>query len=385
MTRLIFIIGLLLSTICFGQISRKNALLIAEYEKNEEGIGSYAHLVRYNFTDGMLESKDTILSASTLKGQHQGSNVRYDLGNNFVYKNRYVISGTGNVIDTQTKSLVMEESDELIEVRGDSIIFHRDNIFTGTGYLVCDLTNRAYGFVKDKNFMNVKGIHSPNHLWGLEIDQSELPYKIVLHHKNNRVGVIINDCGRGTLLSPLASTSPNVPVFWIDNQQFIYATFKTSDSIDKDLAMVTIHKVNLKSKVSEIIAIIDSVAPAISRSRFTTNPEGKIIFNCAKGKFEIDNKRALAIGASSVGNGFSISHYSNEKYGRKIVHENKEIGKIRCNYKAKTTAGFIGLEYADVRSNLGSTKGVKVWNNITNEWKTIEVPFISSIIGWIEK
>lgn len=218
MKNLIIIIVILSTTICFGQTPRHNSLLVAEYRQNKEGTGSFTDLVGYNFIDGKLASKDTILSAPISKGTYQGSYVRYDLGRNFVYKNRYVVSGIGNVIDVQTKSLVMEESDDLVEVRGDSIIFHRNNIYTGTGYLVCDLKNRTYGFVKDNDFFNVKGNHSPNHCWGLEIDESAIPYKIVLYDKMNTKKVMVNDCGTGTLLSSFASTFSNVPVHWIDNR-----------------------------------------------------------------------------------------------------------------------------------------------------------------------
>jgi len=364
-------------------------LLVAEYQKNDEGTGNYTHLVSYNFIDGKLSSKDTILSAPTSKGQYQGSYVRYDLGHNFVYQNRYVISGIGNVIDVKTQSLVMEESDNLIETRGDSIIFHRDNILTGTGYLVCDLKARTYGFVKNKKFLSVRGIDSPDHLWGLEVNKSELPYKIVLNDKKNKQEVIVNNCGTGTLLSSYASTMPNVPVYWIDNQHFLYATYSTSGRwTDSVTATVKIHKVNIETKSSDIVAKIDSVPPAVSKSSFSIDPRGTVIFHSAKGQFEIDldKKQAIPHMMSSVDNDFSIENNRNDNYGRIIVFEGKEIGRVWCSYyNAKTTEGFIGVEYGEIGSNLGYPKGVRVWNNLTESWVDIEVPWISSIIGWIEK
>jgi hypothetical protein len=389
MTKLLFIIGLLSTTFCFGQQPRENSLLIAEYQKNEEGMGNYTHLVSYNFIDGKLTSKDTVLSAPTSKGKHQGSYVRYDLGYNFVYKNRYVISGIGNVIDIQSKSLVMEESDDLIETRGDSIIFHRENIINGTGYLVCDIKNQTYGLVKDKHFMAVMGTNSPNHLWGLEIDKSELPYKIIRYDINNGREVLINNCGTGTLLSSYASTMPNVPVYWIDNQCFLYATYSTSEHrIEGIKATVTIHKFSLDTKDSEIVAEIASVPPALSTSNFSTDPEGKIIFYCAKGQFviDIDEKKTVPYKMSSVDNDFSIENNSNDDYGRIIAFQGNEIGRVWCTYyNAKTTTEFIGVEYGDIGSNLGYPIGVKVWSSLTKTWTNIEIPWLSGFIGWIEK
>jgi len=388
MTRLILIIGILFTIQCFGQTTRKNSLLVAEYQKNDKGTGNYTHLVSYDFIDGKLTSKDTVFSAPTSKGQNQGSYVRYDLGHNFVYQNRYVISGIGNVIDIQTKSLVMEESDDLIETRGDSIIFHRDNILTGTGYLICDLNNRTYGFVKDKSFLNVKAINSPNHKMGLEIDQSKIPYSIVLYDQENKREVIVNNCGAGTLLSLYASTFPNVPLYWINNHNFLYATYSSSGHrMDIVIATVAIHQVNINTKKSEIVAKIDSVPPAVSISRFSTNLEQEIIFNCSKGQFVIDitDKQAIPINMSSVDNDFSIENNSSEEYGRIITFQDKEIGRVWCNYyNAKTTTGFLAVEYGEIGSNLGYPKGVKVWNDKTKEWINIDIPWISGLIGWIE-
>ena len=382
---------LIMITLIFscGNTTRKNSLLIAEFRKDDDGLGNFTYLVSYNFTDGKMVSKDTILSAPTSKGQYQGSYVRYELGQNFVYKNRYVISAIGNVIDVKTKSLVMEESDDFIEARGDSIIFHRNTI-NETGYLICDLKNRTYEFVNDKNFLNVKGINSPNHRWGLEIDKSEIPYKIILYDDKNRKSVIVNDCGIGTSLSIYASTLSNIPLFWLDNQNFLYASFSTLGSrihLDSAIATAIIYKINIETKISEIVSIIDSVPLSLSQSSFFIDPLDRIIFYCEKGDFEIDiqNKKAIPYIMSSVGNDFSIENNRNENYGSIIAFFGKEIGRVWCNYyNAKTTKGFIGVEYGEIGSNLGYPKGVRVWNNLTNKWKDIEIPYMSGIIGWIE-
>ncbi len=55
------ILGLVLIGNCFASAPRHNALLVAEYVINNRGVGDYSHLVRYNFIDGNLTSKYTIL------------------------------------------------------------------------------------------------------------------------------------------------------------------------------------------------------------------------------------------------------------------------------------------------------------------------------------
>ncbi len=383
MTRLLFIIGILSIAFGYGQTPRENALLVAES-------GNHTHLVSYNFINGKLTSKDTILSEPASKGKNTGSYVRYDLGRNFVYKNRYVISGIGNIIDVKTNSLVMEESDNLIETRGDSIIFHRRNSRTGTGYLVCDLIKRTYGFVKDKNFMSVKGIHSPNHLWGLEIDKSKLPYKIVLYNNKNKPEVIVNNLGiETTLLLPQTYAFSDVPIFWVNNHNFLYATCSSSiHRKDSITTTVAVHKYNIKTKSSEIVAKIDSVPPGVSKPTFSLDPKQKIIFHCSKGQFVIDikEKKAIHNNMNSVDNDFAIEYNRNKDYGSIITFQNIEIGRVWCSYyNAKTTKGFIAVEYGDIGSNLGYSKGVRVWNNVSKEWTDIEIPWMSGLIGWIEK
>jgi hypothetical protein len=389
MTRLLTILFLIPFSFCNGQIPRQNSLLIAEYQKNNEGLGNYTHLVSYNFTNGNLTSKDTILSAPTIKDQYQGSYVRYDIGKNLIYKNRYVISGIGNVIDIQNKSLVMEENDDLVELKGDSLIFHRNNAFTGTGYLICNLKNQTYGFVKDKNFMNVKGIHSPNHQFGLLIEKSEIPCKILLTDNKNTKTEIVNDCGGGTLLSYLASTMPNVPVYWIDDQNILYAKYSQSGFTKKNIETTAIiYKINIKTKNSEIVTKIDFIAPDTSNSKFLKDPGGEIIFYCEKGKFKIDleNKSAIQLEISSIQNEFSIDYNFNQEYGRKIYFQKKEIAQVSSKYyNTKTTKGFIGVEYNPENSIMNTSKGIKVWNNITETWINIEINWLCSIIGWIEK
>jgi len=414
MNKIFIIIGLLLFGGCCVQTPRENSLLIAEYDKNYEGPGNFTHLVSYNFIDGKLSSKNTILSAPAWN-EDNFTSVHYSFGRNFVYKNRYVISANGNVIDTHTKSLVMEESDDFIETKGDRIIFHRDDEKTGTGYLICDLKNKSYDFVKDKDFFIVKGRRSPNKLWGLEANlyeeynplqfiSNKLPtfYKnITLYNSKNQREIIVTNCGYGTLLSTYSSNRSKVSICWIDNHNFLYAFYNPSGDFfnslsdcfrynrsvrwrDDALSTVTVYKVNIDTGKSEQIVKIKSVPAAISNSSFKIDPEKRILFFCKKGKFVIDINKKVATQKKIklLGDGFSIN--KNQNGDEIIAYKSKSIGQNTSNFtfaKPKTTSGFLGIVYGDNESNLG----VRVWNNITKQWTEIEIPWVSSIIGWIEK
>jgi len=378
MKKIFFILTIFLCLNCHSQIERKNALLVSEHI-SEGGIAIGNHLVSYNFINGKLISKDTIISSPTDKGVGIG----YHFSQNLVYKNRYVITGAGNVIDLNSNSLVMVESDHLVSIKGDSIIFYRDNVLTGTGYLICDLRKHTYKFAK-KSFSSIKGYKSPNFKLGLILVKSELPYKIILNTGKSEQ-LIVKDCGYGTHLSSDASLRPNVPLYWIDNENFIYAKYKFSSL---DHVPVEIHCVNVNNFDSKKIATIDSVPPAISNSYFSTDPEGKIIFNCSKAAYILDfiNNKARLTNMISRGNGFLVENSTNKDYGSKITFEGNEIGRFWCKqHSSKTTEGFIGVEYGELGSNLGYPKGVKVWNNITQTWITIEINWVSAIVGWVEK
>src|SRR6187551_504514 len=100
-------------TVQYGKVK---SLIVAEYREDKSGLGSYTYLVSYNFRDGKFISKDTVLGS--LQEPDESTpwfHVRYDLGKNFIYQNKYVVSGVGNVIDLETKSFVMKASDEFIE------------------------------------------------------------------------------------------------------------------------------------------------------------------------------------------------------------------------------------------------------------------------------
>ena len=96
--------------------------------------------------------------------------------------------------------------------------------------------------------------------------------------------------------------------------------------------------------------------------------------------------RAETYNFSSIGNGFKIENSRELINGRRVLYKNKEIGLEWCNYySAKTSDGFIAIEYGDKGSNVNFPKGIRIWNNITNTWTEIDILWISGMIGWVEQ
>jgi hypothetical protein len=212
--------------VCTAQSNVVKSLIVAEYKADT--IGSYTYLVRYNFSQGELISKDTIFGAPVTRKNISGSYVRFDLGRNFIYNNRYIISGIGNVIDINTNSLVIEESDDYVASSGDSIIFCAEK-----GYFILDLKTKNYELVKNKNYRNIKGLLSPDLKHGVEIDNSKSPHKILLCNSENKCEIIVDNCDFGTKMKSHSSALPIVPTLWLDNENFVYANYFSNVEIRK--------------------------------------------------------------------------------------------------------------------------------------------------------
>lgn len=366
-----------MSGYCAAQHNGIKSLIVAEYRMDSLGTFSYTYLVRYNFQQGQVISKDTILGAPVTRKDIYGSYVRFDLGRNFIYNNRYVISGTGNVIDIKTKSLVIEDADDFIAAYGDSLIFHRDNLFTGTGYLLLKLKTQDYRFIKDKSYRSIKGLLSPDLKHGIMVDRSNIPYKILLCNSPNACKTIVDNCGSGTKMSHSSNNFPEVATLWIDNSTFVYANHSSN---------LEIRKVNIETKTDELLGIIDSVPPAFSNSHFSFDPNNALLFTCSKGTFMVaqNAKSLLALNERNHGNYFK-SDLTRDKMGVSISYKNEIIGKLWCNsYKAATTTDYFAVEYGETGSNLAYPKGFMIWSVENKKWETIDIPWLCTVIGWTE-
>ena len=400
--KIFFLIPVLIfSFFISGSSGNKKSLIVAEFLKDKTGTGHYTYLTSYNFLDGKLISKDTIFGAEKDNDSIIWFHFRFDIGKNFIYHNRYLVSGCGNVVDIKTKSLVMAASDDFVEAIGDTLLFHRNNIWGGTGYLVLDLKTRSYGFVADQNFRAVKGLQSPDHKHGIDIDESRLQRKIILYDQKNVADTIVADAGRGCLMSPESSSHGKVPVFWIDNSTFVYADYSISnyfegkpiytdgyprpDYLPENLfCNVTIREVNIITKENKCIGKIDSVKQAMLNSKFYYDGDSNIVFIIGLNFYKIDcvnNNITIYKFKNKTENGFE---FLNDKNGMVVIKYNQEkIGKLLIGNHF-TTEGYFAAEYGPANSNMTYPQGIKVWNNITREWTTIDIPWECALIGWID-
>lgn len=361
-----------------AQSAKVKSLLVAEYRKDGTGLGNYSNLVSYNFLDGKLISNDTIFGAPTFKENGRVPYVRFDLGKNFIYKNRYIVSSRGKVIDLEKKTLVNKVSDEFIATMGDTLIFWKYNDKNRPEYMYLNLLNNDYKFINNEKSFFFKGLISPNYTHSLVSELFEPNPYLKLYDCFNNNEIIVKDCGQGTSMSEFSSVISNVPIIWINDSVFVYAYFKKNSA--------EIRKVNIFTKSNQEIVKIDSIPDAMSNSEFKKDANDNIVFHCQKGPIAINlnHNPDSPIPYKQLSNQFEIEiRYDKRFY--KIKYKNDIIGELWCNsYSARTIEGYFAADFENNDSEVINPKGFVVWNKNTKEWNKYYVPSLIAIIGWIE-
>lgn len=376
---------------CYGQTEHQK-LIVAEFRIDTPRAGNFTYLVSYNFKDGILKSKDTILGAETFKKNKDSSftrYVRFEFGGNFIYNKRYVISGTGNVIDIERKRLVIEEGDDFVSAHGDTLIFYRANIFTGTGFLLLDLKTGRYDFVNhDELDKDKEQRSSPDKKHYLSIDESKIPYKICLSSLNGLKKTIVFDAGHGPNITS-GSQRPTIETNWINNHSFLYAVHKIgnldSSQLDtsrqfnsKYLSTVTVREFDINTNSDKVFMEFENVKQGDVNGIFFKDKIGQTIYRTSGfGYYLLDTirKKLVDYPFYELGNDFSVENDYNPT-GSIIRYKKETIGNMWPSRKVVGT----GIIAAERNGN-----EIRVWSDKTKTWSSISIPWISSVIGWIDE
>ncbi|MCW3083555.1 MAG: hypothetical protein JWP12_921 [Bacteroidetes bacterium] len=356
---------------CFAQ---KKSLVVAEYDDNA-AVNHLQNIVCYTFENGVMTNKDVVLSVPTQKKDQKGDYIRFDIGKNKLYRNRYIITGIGNIIDLKNKKVILAEKDEFVGFNGDSVIFHTNDIFKGNYYSVFSLKNEKYQKVENANY-------NPQPRPDVGVDESTQPFTINAYAASGKKEVLVKDAGYGES-QPLIgdNVKRKFAIFWLDNTSFLYANFS------KDQHALSIYKVGT-DKSSEKIADIDAVPSTAANAYFEYDADGNIIYTCGKGRFLVDvkKKKADPVVYETLGNNFFVESVENNKYGRTMKYESAEIGKKWWRFdNAQTTKGYAALQTDMVIGTERYAQGVSVWNSVSKKWVLLDISSIANIIGWIEQ
>jgi hypothetical protein len=338
----------------------KGISLIAVECVAEKGVCERQRLVSFRFKSGEYVGKEVILTTP--------DEVTFNLGQNRIYKNRYIISHWADIIDFQTKKVLHIGKGEFIGIENERVIQHLNKVDV-EGYFFYDLTSNKYARLNKPGKWRLQGLLSP--------DQTKTAegggYNIWLHSLDKKEHLL----GSGFFVQADMSSSvtSKPPLYWLDNERIL--TQKNNGEIvllKTDRTITPIVKIPVEDE--------NFSQPLIYKDR-----DGNIVYRCCNQAFSIDVERKSYkpyewIG---LGNGFSAEEKRDKSYGHIIRFNGDEIGRLWGSvWSAPTTDGFIAIEYGKVGSNLGYPDGIKVWNSRNRKWTTFELDGLMEIIGWLE-
>jgi hypothetical protein len=337
------------------------SLLAAECEAIR-GVCEIQHLVRYQFQNGVMVSRDVILSAPVKQ-------ISYNLGENHIYRNRYVITNWGDIIDIQNKKQIHNGEGEYVATEGDRIFHHLNNTNV-KGYFYYDLKTNRYARLRGPTRWALPGTLSPDQTKSVEGHNDE----IWLHSLKQKKRLL----GSGFTVQAVMEVSfmARPPVFWLDNDRIL------SQRKNGEIVVV-----QLDGSVTPIVKI-PITERNYSEPDFFRDRDGRVIYACCGASFviNVDEKSYAPHEWSTLGFGFDVESETNPSYGHVIRYKGKEIGKLWASlWGATTNNGYVAFLYGDVGSNLGYPKGIKVWSSANGEWTTIDPKWVTRIIGWIHE
>ena len=103
----------------FSQNTGESLIIVHYDESNKVNLGQLIY--QYNFINNVYAGREKILSVN---GKKDGKDyIRCDKGENTLYKDRYLISNIGNIIDLKEKKVLYDGTGKLVRCSNDSIIF----------------------------------------------------------------------------------------------------------------------------------------------------------------------------------------------------------------------------------------------------------------------
>jgi hypothetical protein len=342
-----------------SQARRDSAALIAVECESRGGGCALQHVVKYEFGPGRV-SRDVVLTLAT-------DRIRFDLGRNHLYRGRYLISHWGDIVDIKKKRLLHEGDGDYVGVDGDRVIqkVERRNL---RAYFYYDLKSGKYSRWRSPGKWALPGVLAPSQTQSVVSDSFNAD--VWLHRLKGRKRLLAS----GLTASVTGCSLPTVPLLWLSNELVL------TQRDDGDLMTVDLH-----GRVSPVLKIAFEPSPYGYSPKLYRNDAGQIVYEFVGGTYmiDVDKKQSVRIDTtwSDLGSGFECEQ-TNATSGRLIRFQQKKIGRWWL-LSTRTTAGFIAVEYGDVGYTFGKPKGFKVWSAATQEWVTVDRPWLDRLIGWI--
>lgn len=353
---------LLLITPFTAVAQNQDVALIAVECVAVKGLCEQQNLVRFRFRNGVLVSQDVILNTKTVR-------VRFALNDNQLYRNRYVINRSADIVDVQNKQVLHEGDGEYVATEGDRIIQRLDSSRT-KGYFYYDLKTDRYRRLSRFMKWELPGLLSPDQTKSVEGDGDS-----IWLHRLGRPKKLLGS-GFSVQAEIYVSFFARPPVFWLDDTRIL--TQKNNGEVVS---------LQLDGTVTPIVKIPIN-EPNDAEPSFHRDLDGRIIYRVSGRRFviNVDEKSYSAHEWSTLGFGFDAENERNASYGHVVRYRGKEIGRLWATvWGAPTIDGHVAFLYGDVGSNLGYPKGIQVWSSVSNSWTKINPKWVTHVIGWVRE
>lgn len=352
----------------FSQGNVKQSLYVVHIDASGKSAFKQ-RIFAYHFLNGSFTGRDEVMS---FDGKKEGKDyIRTDRGANQIYDNRYLITGMGNILDLKEKKVLFDGKASLVRCGNDSAIFYTNDIFKGKFYSVYDFKNQKYGEVKDLLF-------KPRPGRDIEFDKSTAPFKITYYPVGKPKVILTMDAGYGQT-GTKDNFVPDPPLYWIDNDNFIYAYFNQANT------ELMINKMNVDSKEIKLIGKITITKEKLPATLTKLNKDQLIFWLGNKQVFiDLAANTVNLLDSSRPDHGFTYEFKTDAK-GRIVKLNGKDLGKHHFetrNFSAgDNTAAFvkeliIGMDnYQD---------GLMVWNFTSQRWERVESDEVLTLAGWIK-
>lgn len=360
---------LFVSALGFSQANVGESLIVIHYDQgNKATLGQLIY--RYNFINNVYAGREELLAVTGRKGGKDY--VRCDVGNNTLYKDRYLISGIGNIIDLKEKKVVYDGTGKLVKCSNDSIIFYINDIFKGKYYAYFDLNTSKYSEISNLTFKPIIG-------QDVEFDRTKSPYKLLYYPQNKPKVVLLDDAGHGGVSSK--DKKADIPIYWVDNNTFIFPNIKITDLEG------SIVKYNIATKTSKVIGTFNSTANVPATYQLVNSVDCYIEFYFKNKLYCINpaKETMLISNYKEIDKNFSVEVEPNPK-GRAVYFKGKDIGRYHFDLKNfKTSANYAVLVKEIIMGDESYQQGMSVYNVANAKWESVDGEDVASLVGWIKR
>lgn len=341
----------------------QESLVVVHYDSDRQAVlGQSVYF--YNFTNGMYTGRQLVL---TVKGRENDKDlVRLDAGENTLYKNRYLISPTGDIVDLKDKKVLYDGASQLVYCRNDSVVLYTNDAFKGKYYSCYNLQTNVYSEIKSLTYKAIPG-------QDIEFDKRQSPYKLFLYPINKPKVLLLEDAGYG----PGKGKDP--ALCWTDNNTFIM-TYNNQGGTGGSIVK---YAVDTKNKI-----LLGTYAAGLNASGvIRMNSRGHYELAYPNKLYDINpaQNTVMELKKKPLGDHYE-AEVEDKPAGRLIFSGGKEIGKYHCslsNMQASTR--YIALVKELVAGTESYQQGIAVWDDEKQQWQSIDADEVASLAGWIKQ